>query len=236
MFTSLQAVTSARAGFCTIHDRGDAWPTAISPDQILPDFGTLAEGLLAGRRVATPTGWRAVETLEPGDMVLTFDNGMQRLAGCIANRVGVNPRTGCTNWGLSIPKGVLGNRRAMTVLPTQTVLMDCAYGDAHYGDPFVLVPAGLLDGYKGICRVPLSSAIQSYMLAFDNEEIVHTDGSALLACHTGAHGAGGQGLPYPRLTWAEAAAFRASLQGQKQNGPYPAFPANMRHLSMAKPV
>lgn len=239
MFPSLQSVTSSSAGFCTIHDRGDYAASAISSDQILPDFGTLAEGLLEGRRVATQAGWRPVETLKPGDMVLTFGSGMKPLAGCIANRIGSDPRTGQASWGLAVPKGVLGNRRGMTLLPNQLVLLDCAYGESRYGDPFVLVPAVFLDGYKGICRVPLDSDRLSYMLAFDEEEIVHTDGSALLACHKARPGTGrsrGHGLSYPRVTWAESAAFRASFRPSTQDGQAPAFPVGMRHLLMAKPA
>ena len=37
-------------------------------------------GLMAGTRVASNLGWRAVEALAPGDLVLTFDNGMQPIA------------------------------------------------------------------------------------------------------------------------------------------------------------
>lgn len=236
MFPSLQSVTSSSAGFCTIQDRGDYAASAISTD-LLPDFGTLAEGLLEGRRVATQSGWRPVETLKPGDMVLTFDSGMKPLAGCIANRVGSDPRTGQASWGLAVPKGVLGNRRGMTLLPNQLVLLDCTYGETQYGDPFVLVPAVFLDGYQGISRVPLDSDRRSYMLAFDDEEIAHIDGTALLACHTarpGTRRTRGQGLSYPRVTWAESAAFRASLRPSRQDGPAPAFPVGMPHLLMAK--
>lgn len=35
--------------------------------------------LLSGTRVATVMGWRAVEALAAGDVVLTFDSGLQKL-------------------------------------------------------------------------------------------------------------------------------------------------------------
>ena len=34
-------------------------------------------GLVAGTRIATAMGWRAVEAIAVGDLVLTFDNGLQ---------------------------------------------------------------------------------------------------------------------------------------------------------------
>ncbi|NBB98083.1 MAG: hypothetical protein GVY34_07915 [Alphaproteobacteria bacterium] len=68
MFTSLQAVTRAHAGICTIHDGGDAWPRAGSPDQILVDFGTLTEGLVAGRRALSLSRQHASSAHGKADM------------------------------------------------------------------------------------------------------------------------------------------------------------------------
>ncbi len=208
MFLSLQTVPSFSARFCTIHDRSDVWPMATSSDTALPDFGALAEGLMKGTLVATESGWRAVETLRPGESVLTFDNGMRKLVSCSSAPINRDPRTGNAAWGLTVPQGALGNRAAMTLLPSQLVLLDCEFGQSQYGEPWVLVPAALLEGYKGIFRSDLGETPRSYMLAFENAEIVHTNGSALLACYASCKSA----TPtYPCVTWAKADAFRASL-------------------------
>lgn len=209
MLTSLLTVTSSCAQYRTIQDRGDVWPGARAPGALLPDHGSLAEGLLPGRRVATDTGWRAVETLAPGDMVLTFDHGMRRVDKILATPVGPDPRTGHMARALHVPKAAIGNRRDITLLPGQLVLLDCDYAETHFGDPFMLVPAAYLDGYKGIRRVALAPGETSYMLAFAREEIIHADGSALLACH--ATGRSARPMPpqaYPRLTSTQAQAFR----------------------------
>ncbi|MCP1170321.1 Hint domain-containing protein, partial [Limimaricola sp. ASW11-118] len=42
-------------------------------------IGADRAGLPAGTRIATPLGERAVETLRPGDLVLTRDHGFQPL-------------------------------------------------------------------------------------------------------------------------------------------------------------
>lgn len=211
MLTSIHSVPGSRARFCTIHDRGNVWPDAMTSDHILPAFGPLSEGLLAGRLVATDTGWRAVETLAPGDMVLTFDHGMRKLVANTLATVSADPRYG-TPWGMLVPAGALGNRRAITLLPSQLVLLDCDYAAARFGDPFILAPAGLLEGYKGITRTDLASGHSSHMLAFEDEEIVHADGSALLLCY--AHRRQNRHMhpqTHPRITSAEAEAFRRSL-------------------------
>ena len=42
-------------------------------------IAALSHGLMAGTRVASNLGWRAIEALAVGDMVLTFDHGMQAI-------------------------------------------------------------------------------------------------------------------------------------------------------------
>lgn len=220
MFTSLHTVTGSSARYCTIQDRGDVWPSAAATDHILPDFGGLAEGLLAGRLVATDSGWRKVETLAPGDMVLTFDHGMRRLESIDATAVTPDPRQSSVAQALHVPKGAIGNRRAITLLPSQLVLLDCDFAQARYGDPFLLVQAGLLDGYNEIVRAPLPAQATSYMLTFAQEEIIHTDGSALMSCY-GRRTTSRLARPgrYPRMTRAQALEFRrwVNLQARGQD-------------------
>lgn len=223
MFTSLNPVHGSRARFCTPHDRGDIWLATACSDYALPDFGSLAEGLLDGRQVATDTGWRGVETLKPGDMVLTFDNGMQKLVDCVAQPVSADPRLGGAAWCVSVPRGAIGNRRDITLLPSQLVLLECDYAAARFGDPFILVQAASLEGYRGITRDLLPVMVQSHMLSFSSEQIIHTDGSALLWCH-GARNAlhTTAPLPYRRLTKTQVDAFLMWIRTtQNDTVPYP---------------
>lgn len=236
MYISPSSVNGSRANVCTFFDRGDVWPSAATSSHRLPDFSTLSEGLLGDRLVATDSGWRRVDTLQSGDRVLTFDNGMRRLESCLESLVQHDPRTGQAAWGLSIPKGALGNRREITLLPDQRVLFDCDYGQRHYGDSFILVPASLLEGYKGIKRTALPEGLRSYMLGFATEEIVHSDGSALLACYaTRKPKNTASAAHYPCVTWAEGAAFRATLTEPKQSSPQPGHTLLDQHLATANP-
>jgi len=209
MLPSLLTVTSSGARYRTFHDRSNVWPSAQTPGALLPDFGSIVEGLLPGRMIATETGWRPVETLVAGDMVLTFDHGMRRLESVLTNPVGPDPRTGGKARALHVPRDAIGNRRAMTLLPSQLVLLDCPYAQIYFGAQFMLVHAACLEGYKGISRIGLKQGVQSYMLAFAREEIIHADGSALLSCHaTDRAPRAPRHRTYPRLTAEQARAFQ----------------------------
>lgn len=62
--------------------------TALEPRRRLrPAPGGLGSGLVAGTRIATPSGPRLVEDLCIGDLVQTRDAGPQRLLGIEANRI-----------------------------------------------------------------------------------------------------------------------------------------------------
>lgn len=224
MLPSLHTVTSSCARYRTIQDRSDVWPGAMTPGALLPDFGGLAEGLLPGRLIATQKGWRKVETLVPGDMVLTFDHGMRPLRTVLATPIEPDPRGTGMARALHVPKGAIGNRRAITLLPSQLVLLDCAYAEARFGDPFMLVPAACLEGYKGIARIRLASGLKSYMLAFSCAEIVHADGSALLSCHAAERTARcAQPKGYPVLSPGQTQEFKHWVRMHAESGDHPAL-------------
>ncbi|MGC9420245.1 MAG: Hint domain-containing protein, partial [Rhodovulum sp.] len=47
------------------------------PGRTMTGVAGIASGFAAGTEIATTLGWRTVETLQPGDRVLTFDHGSQ---------------------------------------------------------------------------------------------------------------------------------------------------------------
>ena len=63
-------------------------------------------GLVKGTRVATELGWRPVDAVAAGDLVLTFDRGMQPV---VAVRRRFLADLGAASWPLSVPAGALGN-------------------------------------------------------------------------------------------------------------------------------
>jgi hypothetical protein len=136
-------------------------------------------GLLSGAMVANQTGWVAVETIRPGDLVLTFDHGMQRVLEARNIRVRRTTTGGAKAFTMFLPKGAIGNRSDLQVMPMQEVIFESDKAESLYGDPFVLMPALMLEGYNGICKRPIEAEISVSVLVFASEEIVHTNGGML---------------------------------------------------------
>ena len=89
----------------------------------------LADGLVAGTLVATLKGWRPVETINVGDLVLTFDRGLMPVRS-ITKGVHWDRPSSCPRplLPLLVPKGVLGNNAVMTVLPEQSLMIESDAG------------------------------------------------------------------------------------------------------------
>ncbi|MDT8856591.1 Hint domain-containing protein [Paracoccaceae bacterium Fryx2] len=139
-----------------------------------------AGGIVAGTPVATPQGWCAVERLAPGDSVLTFEAGPQplgRVARAAAARL------------LRVPQGALDNRAALVLTAGQGVLIESDSAEALYGDPFALIPALALDGFRGIAPAPRRMA-RAVILGFDLPQIVYASRAVLLACPGACAGTG----------------------------------------------
>ncbi|NVK45446.1 MAG: Hint domain-containing protein [Rhodobacteraceae bacterium] len=143
----------------------------------------LTSGLIAGMQVATSIGWRDVAALQEGDKVLTFDEGMQPVRRITKRWTYTDQgRTPASLWPLHVPAGALGNRSAMTLLPEQPVMVESDAGEAMFGDPFTLIPALALEGYKGIEREHVRKPIEVVILHFDTEQVVFGNIGALFHC------------------------------------------------------
>lgn len=166
--------------------RKDAWGRSMVAEAGLRTEATLAElasGLIAGTQVATQMGWRDVAAVAVGDQVLTFDGGLQTVAA-------VERRTIATGgdlapgdaWPVFVPAEALGNRDDMVLLPHQSVMIEADAAEEAFGDPFAMIPALALDGYRGITRVPPAAQIEMITLAFAQDEIVFANSGALILC------------------------------------------------------
>ena len=143
----------------------------------------LTHGLVAGTKVVTRDGRRAVDGLIPGDECLTFDGGFQQVVH--VGRDILDPdaiQADPANWPLMVPAGALGNRIDTVLLPDQAVLVESDTAEAVLGDPFALVPALALDGLRGIRRARPRTALKVITLHFAGEEVVYADAGALLHC------------------------------------------------------
>lgn len=162
-------------------DLEEAWEDAI--DHGAHPGADMTAGLVVGTLVGTEGGWRPVETLRAGDKVMTFDDGLQEIAGTRHGMLWTPPMV-CPEplWPLTVPRGALGNDHSMTFLPDQPVLVESDAAEDIYGDPFVLVPAAALEGRLGIQRVLPAEPVEVVALGFAKDQVIYVNGSALTFC------------------------------------------------------
>jgi len=143
----------------------------------------LASGLVAGTMVATATGWRPVEAIAEGDLVLTFDHGMQPVASVTRGQLWQSGEN-CPKslWPLKVPVDALGNLEDVILLPEQLALVESDVADTLFDDPFAMLTAADLEGYRGIERVAPMGEIEVVQLHLDNDEIVFAAAGMLVHC------------------------------------------------------
>lgn len=140
-------------------------------------------GLMAGTKVASNLGWRVIEALTVGDMVLTFDHGMQEIVEIRRHTFWTDaPDTHRAQWPVIVPAGALDNRDEMVLLADQGVLVESDAASDIYGDPFAVVPAHALEGVRGITRAAPARQIELIAVYFAQEEVIYAEGGALVHC------------------------------------------------------
>ncbi|MFV1442592.1 MULTISPECIES: Hint domain-containing protein [unclassified Phaeobacter] len=137
-------------------------------------------GILSGTHVASHLGWRPIEALAVGDMVLTFDHGMQPIVDIHRETIllssgGPNPLT-CP---VHIPQDALNNRAPLWVMPNQGILIESDLACDGQGDPFVVVPACALEGYRGIGRVEPDTRVEIMVPRFAQDEVIYLEAGLL---------------------------------------------------------
>ncbi len=132
-----------------------------------------------GTLITTPYGLRRVETLAPGDQVLTRDSGFQAICWVGRRDLGladlvVNPALR----PVRIAKGALGDglpRRDMLVSPQHRMLVEAARAELLFGEREVLVAALHLVGRPGIVQV-MPRGVSYIHLMCSQHEIVQAEG------------------------------------------------------------
>lgn len=147
-----------------------------SPDPVGP-------GIIAGTRVATTLGWCLIETLNEGDELLTFDNGVKRILEIRHKTIWAdNTRIHPDVWPVVIPANELGNAQDLMLLPDQGVMLEHATLTDAMGDPFAVVPAQALAGRCGMHRKAPLQGIHVIEIFFAGEEVIYIDGGLMIHC------------------------------------------------------
>ncbi|SMY09940.1 Hint domain-containing protein [Flavimaricola marinus] len=147
------------------------------------DLSQTTGGLLVGTKVATSFGWRPVQAIAEGDLVLTFDNGLQRVTR-VQTHVLDMPRQTVTEsaWPLHVPANALGNLAPLIVMPGQSVLVESDLAEELLGDAFVAIQATQLNGVEGIERVIPAERLTVITLHFEQDEVIFGAGGVLFVC------------------------------------------------------
>ncbi|UWR20909.1 Hint domain-containing protein [Sulfitobacter sp. S190] len=182
-----------------------------------------------GTLIATPRGERAVETLRPGDQVVTRDNGLQTIRW-----VGRKDMTAADFAGrrhlcpVRIRAGALGNdqpERDMTVSPNHRMLVSNDKTLLYFEEREVLVAAKHLTGLQGVDVV--ENVDTSYIhIMFDQHEVILSDGTWSESFQPGVHSLAGIGNAqrqelhelFPELATHEGVAkYAAARQSAKRH-------------------
>lgn len=139
-------------------------------------------GFVGGTHVASNLGWRGVDALCAGDMVLTFDHGMQPIVDVRREFVSPGAELPRGQRPVLIPQGALNNRTDIWMMPEQGLMVESDAAIDALGDPFAVVPAQALIGFKGVRRADAADRLEVTTLAFARDEVIYVEGGMLAHC------------------------------------------------------
>ncbi|MDH5531390.1 MAG: Hint domain-containing protein [Paracoccaceae bacterium] len=126
---------------------------------------------VAGTCIATPDGEVPVESLKPGDLVLTHDDGPQplRWIGCrtVAAEGSFAP--------IRIRAGTFGDHSTLLVSPQHRILIGDSLAELLFGEAEVLVAAKDLVNGRSV-RVVEGGTVDYVHLLFDRHQVVYSAG------------------------------------------------------------
>ncbi|GAB4295256.1 MAG: hypothetical protein Kow0058_12900 [Roseovarius sp.] len=126
---------------------------------------------VAGTRIRTPDGDRPVETLRPGDMVLTKDDGPQPLRWIGRRRV----RAEGTFAPIRIAAGAFGSHDELWVSPLHRIVVRDPLAELLFADAEVLVAARDLVNGDSVRQVE-GGEVDYVHILFDRHQVVFSEG------------------------------------------------------------
>ena len=126
---------------------------------------------VAGTMIATPDGERPAETLQPGDLVLTQDDGPQPLRW-----IGTRQVEATGDFApIHIRANTFGVHRDLLVSPLHRVLIRDNLAELLFGEAEVLVAARDLVNDRSVCRKAGGQVTYVHLL-FDRHQVVFSEG------------------------------------------------------------
>lgn len=136
---------------------------------------------VAGTLILTPSGPRAIDSLSPGDLIVTRDHGPQplRWIGQSAQSSAALRATPALR-PVRLRRGALGGGmpdRDLDVSPQHRIVVQSRIGARMFGPDGVLVPAGKLLPLPGVERLG-TDPVTYYHLLLDRHEVIFAEGCA----------------------------------------------------------
>jgi hypothetical protein len=122
-----------------------------------------------GARVLTDQGYRPVESLVAGQLIWTQDHGMQPLRALVTSVAGAV---------VLLPKGALGNRRALVLSSQHRICLRGAYVELFAGLTEAFAVASHLVGLVGLRKEERPGHLL-YNLLFEKHEVIVVEGILL---------------------------------------------------------
>ncbi|MEZ5777461.1 MAG: Hint domain-containing protein [Paracoccaceae bacterium] len=173
------SVTLNANGTLTVHTDADAdefsFSYTVSSSSGQTDVGMVTISTIpcfvAGTRIRTPAGEVAVETLKPGDLVMTHDDGAQPLRWIGQRSVAAEGAFA----PIRILAGTFGKHGTLLVSPQHRVMIRNSFAELLFGDAEVLVAAkDLVDGHA--VRISEGGTVDYVHLLFDKHQVVYSEG------------------------------------------------------------
>jgi len=163
--------------------------TGLSANINFADIETFVVCFAAGTRIATKAGERPIETLRPGDDVVTRDNGYQQIRWIGEKRLSsidlmVQPQL----QPIIIKAGALGAdlpAHDLYLSPNHQVLMAGDAVELNLGEREVFAAAKHLTGHHGVFQSRGRQPVRYFHMLLDRHEVVLSNGLWSESFHTG---------------------------------------------------
>lgn len=155
-------------------DNGTAFSPASSSEQGFVCFAPQT-------RILTPDGPRAIETLQPGDLIETMDHGPQPLMWRVERTLDFEKGAPIAQKPIEIKPGALGAglpKRSLLVSPQHRILLTHDRQD-------VLAPAKALLSFAGIRRCEGKRRVTYHALLFEEHQVIFAEGAAVESLYPG---------------------------------------------------
>jgi Hint domain len=152
-----------------------------------------------GTLIETPDGPRPIETLEPGDLVCTLDNGSQPLRWIGSRHVGATAMARTADLRpVEFATGVIGNTRPLRVSPQHRILLDDWRAQVYFGEDQVLIAAKAMVNGTTIRQILPEAGVTYIHILFDRHEVIISEGALSESFHPGEIGLGALDLAQRR--------------------------------------